>query len=89
MIKARPVPVPSDTVLSPLYVGADLVDAFAIYLPAGASDDLEVLGPCSVRTTGGVDSRANLGARSAPLRRRGVRCSATFRCCRKERRSWW
>src|SRR5258708_39265841 len=43
MIKARAVPVPSDSVLAPLYVGADLADAFAIHLPAGASDDLEVL----------------------------------------------
>src|SRR5213080_2692185 len=43
MIKARAVPVPFDSVLAPLYVGADLVDAFAIHLPAGASDDLEVL----------------------------------------------
>ena len=43
MIKARAVPVPSDSVLAPLYVGADLLDAFAIQLPAGASDDLEVL----------------------------------------------
>src|SRR5438874_10412849 len=43
MIKARAVPVPSDSVLAPLYVGADLLDAFAIHLPAGASDDLEVL----------------------------------------------
>ena len=43
MIKARAVPVPSDSVLAPLYVGADLVDAFAIHLPAVASDDLEVL----------------------------------------------
>jgi hypothetical protein len=43
MIKARAVPVPSDSVLAPLYVGADLLDAFAIRLPAGASDDLEVL----------------------------------------------
>src|SRR5258707_5344359 len=43
MIKARAVPVPSDSVLAPLYVGADLVDAFAIHLPAGASDDLEVV----------------------------------------------
>src|SRR5262245_31948056 len=43
MIKARAVPVPSDGVLAPLYVGADLLDAFAIHLPAGASDDLEVL----------------------------------------------
>jgi hypothetical protein len=43
MIKARAVPVPSDGVLAPLYVGADLLDAFAIHLRAGASDDLEVL----------------------------------------------
>src|SRR4029077_6783776 len=43
MIKARAVPVPSDSVLAPLYVRADLLDAFAIHLPAGASDDLEVL----------------------------------------------
>jgi hypothetical protein len=43
MIKAHAVPVPPDSVLAPLYVGADLLDAFAIHLPAGASDDLEVL----------------------------------------------
>ena len=43
MIKAHAVPVPSDSVLAPLYVSADLLDAFAIHLPAGASDDLEVL----------------------------------------------
>ena len=43
MIRAHAVPVPSDSVLAPLYVGADLLDAFAIHLPAGASDNLEVL----------------------------------------------
>src|SRR5258705_11744021 len=43
MLKARAGPVPSDSVLAPLYVGADLLDAFAIHLPAGASGDLEVL----------------------------------------------
>src|ERR1700720_3379564 len=43
MIKAHAVPVPSDSVLAPLYLGADLLDGFAIHLPAGASDDLEVL----------------------------------------------
>ena len=43
LIKARAVPVPSD-VLAPLYVGADPVDAFAIHLPARASDDLEAAG---------------------------------------------
>src|SRR5262249_18354991 len=43
MIKAHAVPVPSDSVLAPLYVGADLLDAFAIQLPVRASDDLEVL----------------------------------------------
>jgi hypothetical protein len=43
MIKARAVPAPSDNVLAPLYAGAHLLDAFAIQLPVGASDDLEVL----------------------------------------------
>ena len=43
MIKARAVPAPSDNVLAPLYAGADLLDAFAIHLPAGAADDLEML----------------------------------------------
>jgi len=43
LIKARAVPVLSDSVLAPLYVGADLLDAFAIHLPTGANDDLEVL----------------------------------------------
>ncbi|AXF06456.1 DUF2867 domain-containing protein [Paraburkholderia hospita] len=43
MTKARAVPMPSNSVLAPLYAGADLLDAFAIRLPAEASDDLEVL----------------------------------------------
>jgi hypothetical protein len=43
MIEAHAVPIPSDSVLAPLYVGADLLDAFAVHLPAGASDDPEVL----------------------------------------------
>lgn len=42
-IKARAVPVPSDSVLAPLYMGADLLDAYAIQLPVEADDDVEVL----------------------------------------------
>jgi hypothetical protein len=30
-------------VLAPLYAGADLLDAFAVHLPAGVNDDLEAL----------------------------------------------
>ena len=41
--KARAVPMPSNSVLVPLYAGADLLDAFAITLPVQASDDVEVL----------------------------------------------
>lgn len=41
--KARAVPMPDNSVLAPLYAGADHLDAFAIRLPAGASDDPEVL----------------------------------------------
>lgn len=40
---ARAVPMPSNSALAPLYAGADLLDAFAIQVPVGASDDLEVL----------------------------------------------
>ena len=43
VIEARAVPIPSDSVLAPLYGRADLLDAFALHLPAGASDDPEVL----------------------------------------------
>jgi hypothetical protein len=43
MTKARPVPMPTNSVLAPLYANADFYDAFAIRLPAGASDDPEVL----------------------------------------------
>jgi hypothetical protein len=43
MIEAHAVPIPSASVLAPLYAGADLLDAFAIHLPAGASNDPEVL----------------------------------------------
>ena len=35
--------MPSNSVLAPLYAGADLLDAFAIRLPAEASNDVEVL----------------------------------------------
>jgi hypothetical protein len=41
--KARAVPMPSNSVLAPLYADADLADAFAIRLPGNASDDLEEL----------------------------------------------
>jgi hypothetical protein len=43
MIEARAVPIPFESVLAPLYGGADLLDAFAIQLPPGASGDPEVL----------------------------------------------
>lgn len=41
--KARAVPAPPESVLASLYAGADLVDAYAIRLPSGASHDLEAL----------------------------------------------
>lgn len=43
MTKAYAVPIPGDSVLAPLYADADLADAYAIRLPAEASDDLEAL----------------------------------------------
>uniref|UniRef100_UPI0035CB2243 DUF2867 domain-containing protein n=1 Tax=uncultured Sphingomonas sp. TaxID=158754 RepID=UPI0035CB2243 len=43
MHKAYPVPPPRESVLESLYADADLIDAFAIALPAGAPDDIGVL----------------------------------------------
>lgn len=43
IIKAHAVPVPPDSALAPLFMGADLLDAYAVQLPPGANDDLEVL----------------------------------------------
>lgn len=76
MIQARAVPAPPDNVLSPLCVGADLLDAFAIHLPARASDDLEVLARALFERQAGW-IRALTWVRDAVmatlLRRRGVR----------------
>lgn len=42
-MKARAVPVPPESLLAPLYAGADLADAYAIRLPAGTDHDIEKL----------------------------------------------
>lgn len=101
MTKARAVPMPGNSVLAPLYAGADLLDAFAIRLPAGASDDLEVLARAGFERPAGwiralTRIRDVVMAKSASNRRapsvlpqRGVgRLSATSRCCQRARRSW-
>src|SRR5260370_32329834 len=74
MIKARAVPVPSDSVLVPLYVGTDLVDAFAVHLPAGASDDLEVLARALLERQAGW-IRALTWVRDAVMATVGVKSS--------------
>ena len=81
MIKAHAVPVPCDSVLAPLYVGADLLDAFAIYLPAGANDDLEVLARAGFERPAGGFRALSAGARcgDGDGRRQIVSCD---RCCR-------
>src|SRR5258708_37681257 len=53
MTEAYAVPVPTDSALAPLYVGADLLDAFAIHLPAGGSAELEVPGGARCERQGG------------------------------------
>jgi hypothetical protein len=74
MIKAHAVPVPSDSVLAPLYVGADLLDAFAIHLPAGANDDLEVLARAGFERPAGW-IRALTRVRDAVMATVGVKSS--------------
>ena len=77
MIKARAVPVPSDSVLVPLYVGTDLLDAFAVHLPAGASDDLEVLARALFEQQAGW-IRALTWVRDAAMATVGVKSSRTI-----------
>ena len=68
------MPVPSDSVLAPLYVGADLLDAFAIHLPAGASDDIEVLARITFERQAGW-IRALTWVRDAVMTTVGVKSS--------------
>jgi hypothetical protein len=73
MFKARAVPVPT-SVLAPLYGGADLLDAFAINLPAGASDDIEVLARSAFERPAGW-IRALTRVRDAVMATVGVKSS--------------
>jgi hypothetical protein len=84
MIEAHAVPIRSDSVLAPLYVGAHLLDAFAIHLAAGANDDPEVLARVAFERQ---DSRADLGARygDGDGRRQIV---SRDRCCRGDARGY-
>jgi len=77
MFKAHAVPVPSDSVLAPLYVGADLLDAFAIHLPAGANDNLEVLVRAGFERPAGW-IRALTRVRDAMMGTVGVKSSRTI-----------
>src|SRR5258708_26693212 len=74
MTKAYAVPVPTDSALAPLYVGADLLDAFAIHVPAGASDDLEVLARAAFERQAGW-IRALTWVRDAVMAPVGVKSS--------------
>ncbi|QNK67141.1 DUF2867 domain-containing protein [Variovorax sp. PAMC26660] len=74
MTKARAVPIPSNSVLAPLYAGADLLDAYAIQLPAGASNDLEVLARAALEKQAWW-IRALTGARDVVMATVGVKSS--------------
>jgi hypothetical protein len=73
-IKARAVPMPADSVLAPLYAGADLLDAFAIQLPAESSDDLETLARAAFERPAGW-IRALTRVRDAVMATVGVKSS--------------
>lgn len=74
MTKAHAVPIPIDSALAPLYVGADLLDAFAIQLPASASDVLEVLARAALERQAGW-IRALTRVRDAVMATVGVKSS--------------
>ena len=74
MIKAHAVLVPSDSALAPFYVGADLLDAFAIPLPAATTDELEVLARAAFERPAGW-IRALMRVRDAVMATVGVKSS--------------
>ncbi|MGY4396267.1 hypothetical protein ACVWZA_001440 [Sphingomonas sp. UYAg733] len=74
MSRARAVPAPSDSALAPLYPGAHLLDAYAIALPPGASDDIDALTRAMLAQPAGW-MRALMWVRDAVMRLVGVKSS--------------
>jgi Protein of unknown function (DUF2867) len=74
MTKAHAVPAPTSS-LEPLYAGADLLDAFAICLPVGASEDIEELARAAFERPAGW-IRALMRRRNTVMATVGVKSSS-------------
>ena len=76
--RVRRVAAPVDGLIAGFYGGADLVDAYAIALPAGTSGDVQVLARAALgRSPGWV--RVLLRVRDAVMGRLGVKTTAQVR----------
>lgn len=77
MTQVRAVPAPPDSALAPLYAGADLLDAFAIDLPPGATGDIEQLARAVLGRPAGW-MRALMRVRDVAMAPFGVKSSAAI-----------
>jgi hypothetical protein len=77
MSKAREVPAPTDSMLEPLYAGADLTDAYSIALPAEATGDIERLTRAVLGRPAGW-ARALMRIRDTAMAPLGVKTSAAI-----------
>ncbi|MFA6113872.1 MAG: DUF2867 domain-containing protein [Sphingomonas sp.] len=77
MIKARAVPAPTDSMLATLYPGADLVDAYAVALPADATGDIERLARAVLGQPAGW-ARTLMRIRDTVMAPLGVKTSAAI-----------
>lgn len=74
MSRASAVPAPTDSALASLYSGAHLLDAYAIALPADATDDIDALTRAVLAQPAGW-IRALMRVRDAVMRVVGVKSS--------------
>jgi hypothetical protein len=77
MTKARTVTAPADSMLASRYPGADLLDAYAITLPAEASGDIDRLTRAVMGRPAGW-ARALMRVRDAVMAPLGVKTSASI-----------
>ena len=77
MSAVRAVPAPPESVLAPLYEGADLLDAYAIDLPPGATGDIGQLTRAVLGQPAGW-TRALMRIRDVAMAPLGVKTSAAI-----------
>jgi hypothetical protein len=83
MTRVRAVPPPADSAIAPLYAGADLLDAYAIALPAEATGDIDRLTRAVLGQSPGW-ARGLMGIRDAVMAPLGVKTSKAIGRARQD-----